>query len=265
MDSIIPLEDRQSLFIFRNDQSQAEHNLEEIDLLVIWLNKPLVGSEEIIPKMWRKKSQVIIGTKENKLSLSRYFLMKTAEILEINIEQNIIEELDEEKLASLSIKKEWLEEAENFFLSLKGCPYAVIHPGSGGHAKRWPLENFLKLVNIFADMKINGVFITGPAEESYCPTLSAVNWPIGWFWINQPSLTVIAALLAKSTFYIGNDSGITHLAALCGCPGLAFYKKENIPLWLPYSRRIKVIEALDVGEIGVELVCQEIKKIFEER
>ena len=112
----------------------------------------------------------------------------------------------------------------------------VVHPGSGGRAKRWPLPNFLEAVRRAASRGINGVLVTGEAEEDLEHSLRAVALPHGWAWVSRLPAETLAALLASSTHYIGNDSGPTHLAAACGARVLAFFREENLPAWRPFGR-----------------------------
>ena len=78
-------------------------------------------------------------------------------------------------------------------------PYAVVHPGSGGESKRWPLANFLEIVRRLADSGMPGVLVTGDAEErpSFSGPLEEGGLPPGWTWLRRPSLSGLAALLAE--------------------------------------------------------------------
>lgn len=261
VDQLIPLESSQALAIFDREKEMAEPDFRKADLLIIWLNRAFSGSKEIIPEILKEKAQLIFGENEKNFSISKNFLIKTGEVLEIIVKKKL-QIVCEEKYTTLPIKREWLKEAESLFPKLLRQKFVVVHPGSGGEKKRWGLENFLALVNFFANHKLAGIIITGPAEESYLPILSSYRWPGNWYWSHEPSLRVIAALLFCASFYVGNDSGITHLAALCGCPGLAFYKRENVSIWAPYSKKIKILEASDLKEIEAEFVCWKIRKIL---
>ncbi len=126
----------------------------------------------------------------------------------------------------------------------------VIHPGSGGRAKRWPLANFLEVVRRAASRGIPGVVVTGEAEEDLEPSLRAVTLPAGWTYVSRLPAETLAGLLASSTHYIGNDSGPTHLASACGARVLAFFLDANLPAWRPFGRT-KVISAPAIDRIGL--------------
>ena len=137
----------------------------------------------------------------------------------------------------------------------KRGPFAVVHPGSGGESKRWPLDNFLELVRRLADRGIPGVLVSGDAEErpSICARLEEGGLPPGWTWLRRPALSELAALLAGASFYVGNDSGITHLAAACGTKVLALFRTDLEPAWRPFGRS-RVLAAGTLPEIDVDRV-----------
>jgi hypothetical protein len=134
----------------------------------------------------------------------------------------------------------------NLSTLMPGEKRLVVHPGSGGRAKRWPLPNFIEAVRRAASRGVNGVLVTGEAEEDLEPALDAATLPAGWTWVSRLPAETLAGLLASSTHYIGNDSGPTHLAAACGARVLAFFRDENLPAWRPFGRtRVLSAPALD--------------------
>jgi heptosyltransferase III len=128
-------------------------------------------------------------------------------------------------------------------------PFAVVHPGSGGRRKRWPADRFLSLVGLLAGRGLPGLLITGPAEEEdVFPTGAPL--PPGWRRVHSPPLEDLASWLAACRLYIGNDSGVTHLAAAAGAPALAFFLEENLPAWEP-GGRVTVLTAPRLEDISL--------------
>lgn len=255
VEALLPLENGQASFLFQEKKEKDDFDISHYDLVVVWANKDLISWKQLIQRSFGERIQVICGGSENKFSLAQYFLVKTAEFLKIEIR----DDLENEKYCFLPIKEIWIKEVEKNFPWLKGYPFVVIHPGSGGLAKRWKLDNFLRLVDFLTEeKKLGGIFITGPAEEHYLPMLSTYRWPKQWGWAHEPHLCLISGLLSMAELYIGNDSGITHLAALCNCHGLAFFREENFPLWSFLTKKIKIIVAPEPSQIEFPLVCQEI-------
>ena len=66
-------------------------------------------------------------------------------------------------------------------------PLIAIHPGSGGHAKTWPVERFLELAdNFLAAYPAQVVFIVGPGEERMKGGLLR---PVGFYVLESSWLT----------------------------------------------------------------------------
>ena len=93
-------------------------------------------------------------------------------------------------------------------------PYAVIHPGSGGANKNWPLENYAALGRRLTgdgSMRLRLVVTSGEADGDIGERLVAAV--PGADIVRNPTLEDLAGLLAHARLYIGNDSGVSHLAA----------------------------------------------------
>lgn len=121
-------------------------------------------------------------------------------------------------------------------------PWIALHPGSGGTAKCWPLTHFLALASrLAADTPFTPVFITGDAERERVPDLDRAL--AGFTRHHHPPLDDLAAELTSATAYVGNDAGITHLAATLGLPTLALFGPSNPDLWAPRGPRTHVLTA----------------------
>ena len=124
----------------------------------------------------------------------------------------------------------------------EGPPYAVLHPGSGSPRKNWPLDHFLALARrLNAECGLTPVFLTGEADEAVAAGLASQLPPVR----HQHGLDLAQAarLLAGATRYVGNDSGITHLAAALGTPTLALFGPSNPDLWAPRGTHVRTLRA----------------------
>jgi len=116
----------------------------------------------------------------------------------------------------------------------------VIHPGSGSRKKCWPISNF---VNVASSMDANGKqpeFILGPAEYDLYDVLMSykrVNANVH----KIETLTELAGLLKIVGGFIGNDSGVSHLAAFIGLPTVAIFGPSDPDIWKPMGRAVKVV------------------------
>jgi len=105
--------------------------------------------------------------------------------------------------------------------------FAVIHPFSGNPAKNWPLAEFLRLAGWLSE-RMPVVWCAGPEE----PLEEAVRFDNLWD---------LACWLASSRLYIGNDSGITHLAAATGTSVVAIFGPTDPALWGPRGRNVRIV------------------------
>jgi len=256
VDEVISLEDSSVSYLFQNKPEIKGKWLEAFDLVVSWLNKPQVEWADRMKRSLSQKFVAIIADKRE-FPLTRHFFEATAKFLG----KEAPSQRDYELLACLPVREEWQEEAEGFFPWFRGQPFVVIHPGSGGRAKRWPLTNFLDIVNYLARRRMSGAVLTGPAEEEYDSVLASFRWPGGWGWRREPTLRGIAWLLSKASFYMGNDSGITHLAGLCGCSGIALFREEESRLWAP-SGKLRIVRAPRIEDIAINDIKEEIRQLL---
>lgn len=126
-------------------------------------------------------------------------------------------------------------------LGLKGQPVAV-HPGSGSPAKNWPVDRFTEIVRRLRARGDDVVAVLGEADAVEAAALSrdAPDLPV----LENLSLVELAATLAECAAFVGNDSGITHLAAATGLPVVAIFGPSDADTWAPRGRGgVKVLRA----------------------
>lgn len=113
-----------------------------------------------------------------------------------------------------------------------GC--CAIHPGSGSVKKNWPFERFLAVARGMREKGRSIIWIAGPAEQGLVfPTSD-------YLFVNQP-LLALGALLCRCGLYIGNDNGVTHLAAALGCRTIALFGPSDPAVWAPRGTNVKVL------------------------
>ena len=113
----------------------------------------------------------------------------------------------------------------------------AFHPGSGGTYKLWPVAGWEQIMTWAAQQGLQGVIISGPAEQAYnSPLVRPAHFP-PWPRAQNLPLPHLAALLARCQVVVGHDSGITHLAAAVGTTTLALFGPTDPLVWGPRSRR----------------------------
>ncbi len=110
----------------------------------------------------------------------------------------------------------------------------ALHPGAGAPAKRWPLTAFLHIADALRRRDIPVLWILGEADADLSDALAAAA-PSAPRLQNLP-LTDLAPALAHCRAYLGNDSGIAHLAAALSVPTLTLFGPTDPGLWAPCSR-----------------------------
>jgi len=116
--------------------------------------------------------------------------------------------------------------------------YIVVHPGSGSKKKNWPISQFLKLMPwLEQQFHTRVVCILGPAETNCHTILNKTNC----HWVAPKDVFELADWLKGAQFYLGNDSGVTHLAAQLGCQTFVLFVSTNPVHWRPLGQNVFVI------------------------
>ncbi len=111
--------------------------------------------------------------------------------------------------------------------------YLLIHPSSGSPRKNIAMSSFLELAQACPN-GITPLFLFGEADPIAFADFRKFSPP--WSSVISESQQSLFDLLRKTAFFIGNDSGISHLAAACGIPGLAFFRSTEPKIWGPENQ-----------------------------
>ena len=118
----------------------------------------------------------------------------------------------------------------------------ILHPGSGSKRKVWPLERFLSLSQILRDRLGSKILIIlGPAEETEMERVFGEMDPQAFIQAKGFSLLQIASLMEKCRAFIGNDSGISHMASALGIPTIAIFGPTDPGVWAPRGEKVLVV------------------------
>jgi ADP-heptose:LPS heptosyltransferase len=124
----------------------------------------------------------------------------------------------------------------------------IIHPGSGSKKKVWPLERFLDLIHYLQKhLRSRIIIVLGPAEGLEIEKhFEEMEWNMG---TNAPilakglSLLELASVMEGCRLFVGNDSGISHMAAALGLPTIAIFGPTDPMVWAPRGEKVVVIRA----------------------
>jgi ADP-heptose:LPS heptosyltransferase len=119
----------------------------------------------------------------------------------------------------------------------------IIHPGSGGAKKCWQLDNFLSVSRMLASESAEVVFLLGPAElERFDESTISKIGTLGGLLTNL-SLADVLAVLSCAGGYVGNDSGITHLAAALGVRTIAVFGPTDPAVYGPLGPAVTILRS----------------------
>ena len=124
-------------------------------------------------------------------------------------------------------------------------PFLAVTPGSGHPCKNWPLSHYYEATRALAwQHGLRIIWLAGPAEEPILPYLTGLAAAQDQLLLTGLSLTAVAATMARCRLFLGGDSGLTHLAAAVGVPGvLALFGPTDPRVWAPRGKRVRVLHA----------------------
>ncbi len=124
-----------------------------------------------------------------------------------------------------------------------GChrKLVVIQPGSGGREKCWYIGNFLAVAARLASKGFEVVFLLGPAEQERFSdaTIDQINSVVPS--LADLSLTEVLGLLSCAHAFIGNDSGIAHLAGSLGVNTVVVFGPTDPAVYRPVGPAVTAI------------------------
>ena len=117
----------------------------------------------------------------------------------------------------------------------------VVHPGSGGRSKCWPLERYEVLIDA---LRAGGRAVRVVVGEVELDTWSGElldRWHRRYGAEALATLDQLYDALAAASLYVGNDSGPTHLAAQMGLPTVAMFGPTSATRWGPRGPAVTVL------------------------
>jgi ADP-heptose:LPS heptosyltransferase len=126
--------------------------------------------------------------------------------------------------------------------SFEGRPVLIVAPGSGAREKNWPVPSFAAVAEWWREQeKGEPLVVLGPVEEErggFEPLLQQYKT------VRNLTLAELAAIMVRGDLYLGNDSGITHLAAALGLPTVALFGPSDVKRWRPQGKQVRIINRM---------------------
>jgi len=117
--------------------------------------------------------------------------------------------------------------------------FAILNPGAGWGAKRWPAERYGRVAHALAEVGVRAILNYGPGEENLASAAEAASE--GTAQPMQCSITELIALTRRARLFIGGDTGPLHLAAALQVPVVAIFGPTDPARNGPYGTRSVVL------------------------
>jgi len=119
----------------------------------------------------------------------------------------------------------------------------AIHPGAGSKAKRWPVTRFAIVArHLVLQEKKKLLIVEGPAESGISAQISGELPSVQVLPSESIPLNVLASVIAHAGLFIGNDSGIAHLAAALKVPSIVLFGPTLPQHWAPLGPEVIVLK-----------------------
>jgi len=111
---------------------------------------------------------------------------------------------------------------------------ALVHPAAAFDTKTWAAENFARAADFLHEKGLRIVAVATKKERNVLDEMASASCvPVTTF--DDLSLPEITALASKSSIFVGNDSGIAHIAAAVNTPSVVVFGSSNRDNWRPWT------------------------------
>jgi ADP-heptose:LPS heptosyltransferase len=136
----------------------------------------------------------------------------------------------------------------------------AIHPGGGAAQKCWPTFRFASVIERLWQQNRSVLLLAGPADsgrlEDLLHQLSSPPIPEMLKLLTNAPLLEVARHVQLCRCYLGNDSGITHLAAMLGVPTIAIFGPTDPAIWRPVGPSVRVLQGSTMEDVSVDSVME---------
>lgn len=121
--------------------------------------------------------------------------------------------------------------------------FAILNPGAGWGAKRWPPERYGEVARGLTNLSIRSILNYGPGEEALVRAAETASG--GTAQAMSCTITELIALTRRARLFIGGDTGPLHLAAALRVPVVAIYGPTDPVRNGPYGTRRVVLRSAE--------------------
>ncbi len=117
----------------------------------------------------------------------------------------------------------------------EGEPFALMHPAAAFDSKTWAAENFARVADHLAARGLRVVAVASPEESGVIEEVRRLARGERCVGFTDLRLPEVAALAARAALFVGNDSGVAHVAAAFAVPTVVVFGSSNVAHWRPWT------------------------------
>lgn len=163
----------------------------------------------------------------------------------------------------------WLTEAQRgkarqSVAVLPGRRWLALGPGANWPPKIWPMEHYRNLLGIIRD-QIDAVLLLGnDSDRHLCAALARQDGVPTLDLSGRTDLLESAAVLEQALAFIGNDSGLGHLAAAVDVPTLTLFGPGEPPRYHPWHPRARWLSSPtgQIHDLSVDRVATQLRQLI---
>lgn len=153
---------------------------------------------------------------------------------------------DADSNPTLQIQRTENSPSSKIKVAMSSGTWLAAHPGSGSAKKNWPETHWQILLNhLMQETDCRLLLVGGEAEENRLQRLARALPADRIEIADRVPLPDLAQLLGMATGFIGHDSGVSHLAAAVGRPGILLWGDTSMEIWRPPSLQFELIHNPD--------------------
>ncbi|MGF1633435.1 MAG: glycosyltransferase family 9 protein [Phycisphaerae bacterium] len=136
--------------------------------------------------------------------------------------------------------------------------HALLHPGSGGRDKCWPVAQWCRLASLLRSRGLAVTMVLGETERDRLSSPDRNELADAADALAEPQdLNALATLMATAGVYVGHDTGPTHLAAMLGVPSVALFgPASRTAQWHPLGPAVTLLQASAWADLTPEAVAK---------
>ncbi len=142
-----------------------------------------------------------------------------------------------------------------------GRPYVLLVPGASAHRpeKRWPVESFADLGDLLRKRGLDVLIIGGMPESALARAIQRKVQARDL--TGRTDFAQIAALAARATLAVGNDTGPMHLIAAAGAPTLVLFSAASDPMLCGPRGHVAVMQSPNLDDLAVSDVVSAVDRL----